>query len=183
MSFFEAIMLICFGVSWPVSIAKSLRTKVVSGKSPLFMEIVWIGYLGGIIHKVLYSPDWIILLYAFNMIMVTINIALYYKYVPRERQTVTILTGEKWVHEWNLLELLFCVLPGVIGTIVIMGTWEKWPSLTDPPTENGQWFSFPFFFIKKFLWKKRAPFFNCFFAPITYFYIGKLIHDRKKILK
>jgi len=95
MSFFEAIMLICFGVNWPVSIAKSLRTKVVSGKSPLFMEIVWIGYLGGIIHKVLYFPDWIILLYAFNMIMVTIDIALYYKYVPRERQTVTILTGEK----------------------------------------------------------------------------------------
>ena len=95
MSFFEAIMLICFGVSWPVSIAKSLRTKVVSGKSPLFMGIVWLGYLSGIIHKVLYSPDWIISLYVFNMIMVAIDIALYYKYVPRERQTVTTVTGEQ----------------------------------------------------------------------------------------
>ena len=31
MSVFEAAMLICFGVSWPVSIARSLRTGVVIG--------------------------------------------------------------------------------------------------------------------------------------------------------
>ena len=37
MSIFEAIMLICFGAGWPISVAKALRTKVVSGKSPLFM--------------------------------------------------------------------------------------------------------------------------------------------------
>ena len=95
MSFFEAIMLICFGVSWPVSIAKALRTKIVLGKSPLFMGIVWLGYLSGIIHKVLHSFDWIILLYVFNMIMVVIDIALYYKYVPRERYVVVPLTGEQ----------------------------------------------------------------------------------------
>ena len=95
MSFFEAIMLICFGVSWPVSITKALRTKIVLGKSPLFMGIVWLGYLSGIIHKVLHSFDWIILLYVFNMIMVAIDIALYYKYVPRERHVVAPRTGGK----------------------------------------------------------------------------------------
>ena len=47
MSVFEAAMLIsCFGVSWPISIAKSLRTKVVAGESTLFMVIVCgLGYL------------------------------------------------------------------------------------------------------------------------------------------
>ena len=51
MSFFEATMLICFGISWPVSIAKALRTKVVAGKSPLFMAIVCLDYLSlSLIH-------------------------------------------------------------------------------------------------------------------------------------
>ncbi|MBW2544040.1 MAG: hypothetical protein JRD43_00935, partial [Deltaproteobacteria bacterium] len=74
MSVFEATMLICFGVSWPISIAKSVRTKVVSGKSPLFMAVLCLGYACGIIHKLLYSMDWIIMLYALNMVLVAIDL-------------------------------------------------------------------------------------------------------------
>ncbi len=85
MSFFEAGMLICFGISWPISIAKSIRTKVVVGKSPLFMAILCLGYVFGFINKLLYSLDWIIVLYALNFFMVAIDLALYYKYLPRER--------------------------------------------------------------------------------------------------
>ena len=47
MSIFEATMLICFGLSWPISSAKSVRTKVVTGKSPLFMVLLCCGYLCG----------------------------------------------------------------------------------------------------------------------------------------
>lgn len=89
MSLFEAIMLVCFGMSWPVSIAKALRTKNVAGKSRLFMGIVLIGYLSGIIHKIMYSLDWVIALYIFNMIMVSIDLALYFKYMPKKTRTVT----------------------------------------------------------------------------------------------
>lgn len=78
-------MLICFGVSWPISIAKSLRTRVVLGKSPLFMAILCLGYLCGIIHKILYSTDWVIALYALNMVMVATDLALYYRYLPDEK--------------------------------------------------------------------------------------------------
>ena len=39
-SIWEVLFLLCFAVSWPVSIAKSLRTKVVIGKSPLFMSLI-----------------------------------------------------------------------------------------------------------------------------------------------
>jgi len=82
MSIFEVIMLVCFGVSWPISIAKSIRTKVVAGKSPLFMGIVCMGYLSGMIHKVLFSFDWVIILYLVNMILIIIDILLYFKYLP-----------------------------------------------------------------------------------------------------
>lgn len=35
-SIFEIVMLLCFAASWPFSIVKALRTKVVIGKSPVF---------------------------------------------------------------------------------------------------------------------------------------------------
>ena len=84
MSAFEATMLICFGLSWPVSIAKSLRTKVVTGKSPLFMAILCVGYASGLVHKMLYSFDWVTALYAVNLVMVAIDLSLYYRYVTRD---------------------------------------------------------------------------------------------------
>jgi hypothetical protein len=84
MSVFEILMLVCFGVSWPVSIAKSIRTKTVAGKSPLFMGIVIAGYACGIIHKVLYSMDWVIALYAVNLVLVGVDVICYYHYRKRD---------------------------------------------------------------------------------------------------
>jgi len=80
MSLFEIIMLLCFGVSWPISIAKALRTRVVAGKSPLFMTIVIIGYASGVVHKILFSFDWVIALYVLNLIMVAIDLGLYIRF-------------------------------------------------------------------------------------------------------
>ncbi len=82
MSEFEVLMLICFGISWPISIAKALRTKVVLGKSPLFMGAVILGYGSGIAHKVLYAFDWITALYVLNMAMVAFDLCLYFRYLP-----------------------------------------------------------------------------------------------------
>jgi hypothetical protein len=82
MSPFEAVMLVCFGISWPFSIAKAVRTKTVTGKSPIFMAIVFVGYVSGIFHKALFSFDWVFLLYIINALMVAADFALYFKYVP-----------------------------------------------------------------------------------------------------
>ena len=83
MSFFELGMIICFGIGWPVSVFKAIKTKDVSGKSPLFMIIILLGYLSGLTHKVVYSWDIVILVYLFNTIMVALDLALYYKYSSR----------------------------------------------------------------------------------------------------
>ena len=83
LSVFEAGMLVCFGISWPISIIKSLRTKVVQGKSPIFMTVVALGYVSGMIHKIVYSFDQVFLLYVFNFVMVTIDLGLYWKYRKR----------------------------------------------------------------------------------------------------
>jgi hypothetical protein len=87
MSPFEAGMLVCFGVSWPISIAKALRTKTVAGKSPMFMAIVSAGYVSGIVHKLLYAFDWVIALYAANFVFIVTDLLLYFRYRPRARGT------------------------------------------------------------------------------------------------
>jgi hypothetical protein len=78
MSIFETGMLICFGVSWPVSILKTIKTKQVAGKSPLFLIIICAGYICGIIHKALFSNDWVIILYIINLFLVSFDCFLYF---------------------------------------------------------------------------------------------------------
>jgi hypothetical protein len=82
-SFLEAVMLVCWGLSWPVSIIKALRTKIVLGKSPLFILLIAFGYICGISHKILYSRDYLILLYLFNLTMILTDLYLYVRYNPR----------------------------------------------------------------------------------------------------
>ncbi|PKL07636.1 MAG: hypothetical protein CVV51_13050 [Spirochaetae bacterium HGW-Spirochaetae-7] len=77
MSIFEVIMLLCFGAAWPVSIAKSLKTRRTDGKSLVFLLIVIAGYAAGIVNKLLYKPDFVVWLYALNATMVSIDAGLW----------------------------------------------------------------------------------------------------------
>lgn len=85
-SIWEVLFLLCFAVSWPVSIAKSLKTKVVIGKSPMFMSLVILGYIFGIIHKLLYSRDIVIFMYMFNATLVSFDLFLYFLYIGKNRR-------------------------------------------------------------------------------------------------
>ena len=79
MSVFEAGMLICFGAAWPVSIYKSFKSKSNQGKSIFFLYILLFGYIMGVLHKIIYSFDYVIILYILNASMVTIDILLFHK--------------------------------------------------------------------------------------------------------
>jgi hypothetical protein len=79
MSIFEVIMLVCFGAAWPISIYKSYKSRKNSGKSVAFLFIIILGYISGVIHKLLYSFDLVIYLYLLNSIMVSVDIALYFR--------------------------------------------------------------------------------------------------------
>lgn len=78
MSFFEALMLICFGSAWPFSIYKSLKSRRLDGKSPLFLCIILVGYVSGIIHKIFYSFDQVIYLYVLNALLVALDLGIYF---------------------------------------------------------------------------------------------------------
>jgi len=83
---FEATMLICFGLSWPISILKSLRTKIVHGKSRGFMWLIFFGYAAGLTSKLLLAaqketwPEWTTPLYVLNAVLVAFDIYLYHRY-------------------------------------------------------------------------------------------------------
>ncbi len=85
---FESAMLICFGVSWPVAIFKTLRVKRVEGVSLFFLVLVFIGYLAGIVSKLMRAHqtgrlEWVTALYAINAILVAVDAALYLRYRPK----------------------------------------------------------------------------------------------------
>lgn len=79
MSAFEIIMMLCFGAAWPFSIYRSWKSRHTGGKSVIFLFIVVIGYISGIIHKILYNMDFVIALYILNSILVSADIALYFR--------------------------------------------------------------------------------------------------------
>ncbi len=79
LSVFELIMLICFGAAWPLSIYKSWTSRRNTGKSILFLFVLIIGYIAGILHKLIYNYDAVIFLYILNVIMVSTDAALYFR--------------------------------------------------------------------------------------------------------
>jgi hypothetical protein len=76
-SIFEVLMLICFGVSWPVSIVRSYRARSAKGKSLLFLILLGLAYICGILHKTLVRTDIALAFYIINFLMVMADIALY----------------------------------------------------------------------------------------------------------
>jgi hypothetical protein len=78
--FLEALMVICFGFSWPLNIIKSLRTRTAKGKSIAFLFLIEGGYLAGMSAKILGgSINYVFAFYVLNALMVAADIALYFR--------------------------------------------------------------------------------------------------------
>jgi hypothetical protein len=88
MSVFEIGMLLCFGFAWPISIYKSYTSKSTKGKSLLFIYVIFVGYIFGIFHKIIFSLDFVLILYIINLIMVATDLGLYYRNKNIEKNIV-----------------------------------------------------------------------------------------------
>ena len=85
-SVFECIMLVCFGLSWPISVYKSITSKSTSGKSVVFIVAILIGYVAGITGKLLSgSITYVLAVYIFNFCAVSLDLAVYFFNRRRER--------------------------------------------------------------------------------------------------
>ena len=90
----EAFTILCFGLSWPISIRKSLISKTAKGKSLFFEVFLLIGYAFGILRKVIQltvlgCSDAIFFLsfffYVLNFIEISIDVALYFRNCKYDR--------------------------------------------------------------------------------------------------
>ena len=79
MQIFEFIMLACFGLSWPISVYKSIESKSTQGKSIVFIIAIIIGYISGIIGKIVnHQLTYVLIIYCFNLIVVSVDLVLFF---------------------------------------------------------------------------------------------------------
>lgn len=79
-TFFETIMLICFGCSWPISVWKSWTSRTAKGKSVFFTYAIILGYICGILGKITSGNiNYVVILYIINLLMVSADVILYYR--------------------------------------------------------------------------------------------------------
>ena len=77
-SIYELFFFVFIAFAWPISITRMIKNKSTKGKSLLFSLIVLLGYAFGIIHKFLYSPDYVIYIYFLDFALVSVDIAVYF---------------------------------------------------------------------------------------------------------
>ncbi|MDR2368949.1 MAG: hypothetical protein LBF58_12745 [Deltaproteobacteria bacterium] len=79
-------MLVTFGFAWPANILNSLRVKSSRGRTPVFLFIVNLGYVFGVLAKVVnHNVNYVVIFYLINMAMVSFDTYLYFRYRAMDR--------------------------------------------------------------------------------------------------
>ena len=79
-SIFESIMLICFGLSWPLNLRKAYKAKTTKGTSLLFILLIILGYIAGITAKLIsHQTNYVLVVYLLNLAIVTLNLMVYFR--------------------------------------------------------------------------------------------------------
>lgn len=82
---FEALMIILFGISWPINCIKLWRSRTTQGVSPWFYTLVITGYLFGIGSKVIKLYDgiktqpYVWFFYFLNLLMISACLFIYFR--------------------------------------------------------------------------------------------------------
>ena len=83
----EVIMIVSFGLSWPMNVLKSWKARTAKGKSVAFLCFIVFGYIAGIASKFLnksymaqFATKWYVLIfYILNLLMVSTDLVLYFR--------------------------------------------------------------------------------------------------------
>ena len=90
----EFIMLLCFGISWPISVYKSATSHSTKGKSVVFTAAILVGYVAGIVGKIVGgNVNYVLALYVVNFLVVSVDFALYF--VNKRRENKETADGER----------------------------------------------------------------------------------------
>jgi hypothetical protein len=89
----EITMIVCFGISWPLNVLKSIKAKTAKGKSLFFLIMIFLGYIAGIVSKFInpvymaqFSEKWYVLFfYVLNLLMVSADVVMYFINLRRDK--------------------------------------------------------------------------------------------------
>lgn len=75
----EIVMLICFGLSWPMSVVKNIKAKTARTMSLPFTLLIIGGYIAGITAKILSNQiNFVLVAYLLNLAIVSLNVVVYF---------------------------------------------------------------------------------------------------------
>lgn len=89
-SIFETIMLVCFGLSWPINVMKAYKAKTAKGTSLPFILLIIFGYLAGITAKLLMpQTNYVLVVYLINLAVVFLNLLVYFRNKKLDKKQAT----------------------------------------------------------------------------------------------
>ena len=75
----ESTMLICFGLSWPMNLAKNIKARSARNMSLQFILLIIIGYVAGISAKIYnHRFNYVLIVYLLNLVVVSANVIVYF---------------------------------------------------------------------------------------------------------
>ncbi len=76
----EIIMLVCFGLSWPMNVVKHYKSREVKGISLQFTFLIIFGYLAGLCAKLMSGGlTFVAVVYIINLFMVLLDLCVYFR--------------------------------------------------------------------------------------------------------
>ena len=82
-------MLVCFGLSWPISLIKNIKAKTAKNMSIQFNLLIILGYIAGIAAKLVSGTlNYVLIVYIINLIMVSANAVVYFINRNYDRQGI-----------------------------------------------------------------------------------------------
>lgn len=89
---FEILMIVCFGISWPLNVIKSYKARTTEGKSLWFLIMIFTGYIFGVISKLITNTfKWYVMFfYLLNLFMVGADLFLYFRNLRIDRNNKQI---------------------------------------------------------------------------------------------
>lgn len=74
----EAVMLVCFGLSWPINAMKAWKSGTAVGTSWMFLGLITLGYVAGIAAKFVGgNVNWVLAVYFLNLAALAANWLIY----------------------------------------------------------------------------------------------------------
>ncbi len=88
---FEMFMLICFGLSWPMSVIKNIRARTARSMSLPFTLLIIVGYIAGITAKIMSGQvNFVLAVYLINLAIVSLNVIVYFINRRHDRLTEAV---------------------------------------------------------------------------------------------